>query len=76
MGPFHQASKVSENFDQVKELIRENTDMTKFILYHKIGPIEEALQQLQVQQREMNDTLQEIMAAVKIERKKERVTWM
>ena len=71
MGSFYQASKVGANFDQALELIRENTDMTKFILYRKIGPIEEAFQQLRVQQREMNDTLQEIMAAVKIEKKKE-----
>ena len=68
MGPFHQASKVGVNFDQAIELIRENTE---FVLHNTIGTIEEAFQQLQVQQREMNDTLQEIMAAVKIEKKKE-----
>lgn len=71
MGPFSQSrmsgAEVSANFDDIKKLIKEK----EYILYQRIGDIEEAFKQLQVQQREMNNTLLEIMADVKKERKKE-----
>ena len=50
MGPFPQSA-------EVKELIQENADKTNNILISKIRRIED-------QQRKMNDTLLEIMAAV------------